>query len=117
LSNLRTKCVSVWEPERSEHVRVKLVLQICCTLHTEEEEEEEEEDTDIFNTETSIRRIEGHSKTTAFSASLRKGTPGTGADKPVHAECAEHVRAKIELELCCISFKKKEEMPPMLPPA
>jgi hypothetical protein len=42
LSNLRTKCVSVWEPERSEHVRVKLVLQICCTLHTEEEEEEEE---------------------------------------------------------------------------
>ena len=74
------------------------------------------DDTDICNTETSIRRIRGHSKTTASSASPRKGTPGTGADKPVHAECAEHVRAKIELQLCCISFTKKEEMPPMLLP-
>lgn len=40
MCNLCTKCVSVWEPERSEHVRVKLELEICCTLHTEEEEEE-----------------------------------------------------------------------------
>ncbi len=84
----------------------KVRMQLFCTLYTEEEEKMS---LIYVIPKRASGELEGTRRLLPPLPPFKRGTHGNDADKPVHAECAEHVRAKIELQLCCILFTKEEK--------